>query len=97
MQITFAEEGTGYEVATISLIKGGKEMDAAKKLYDWALTERAAILLASTNVVPIIDVPLNEGAVPISAVNVIDQDDIWAAAQKERLVSKWNDEVFRQR
>lgn len=97
VQITFAEEGTGYEVATISLIKGGKEMDAAKKLYDWALTERAAILLASTNVVPIIDVPLNEGAVPISAVNVIDQDDIWAASQKERLVEKWNNEVFRQR
>lgn len=96
VQITFAEEGTGYEVATISLIKGGKEMEAAKKLYDWALTERAAILLASTNVVPIIDVPLNEGAVPISQVNVIDQDDLWAAAQKERLVEKWNNEVYRQ-
>lgn len=97
VNITFAKEGTGYEVATISLVKGGKEMEAAKKLYDWALTERAAILLASTNVVPIIDVPLNEGAVPISNVNVIDQDDIWAASQKERLVEKWNNEVFRQR
>lgn len=95
--ITSAKEGTGYEVATISLIKGGKQMEAAKKLYDWALTERAAILLASTNVVPIIDVPLAQGAVPISAVNVIDQNDIWAASQKERLVEKWNNEVFRQR
>lgn len=97
VNITTAKEGTGYEVATISLIKGGKQMDAAKKLYDWALTERAAILLASTNVVPIIDVPLAKGAIPISSVNVIDQDDIWAASQKERLVDKWNNEVFRQR
>lgn len=97
VNITFAKEGTGYEVASISLVKGGKEMEAAKKLYDWALTERAAILLASTNVVPFIDVPLVKGAVPISTINVIDQDDIWAASQKERLVEKWNNEVFRQR
>lgn len=97
VNITFPQEGTGYEVASISLIKGGKQMENAKKLYDWALTERAAILLASTNVVPFIDVPLMEGAVPISAINVIDQDDLWAAAEKERLVEKWNNEVYRQR
>ncbi|NLJ81424.1 MAG: ABC transporter substrate-binding protein [Firmicutes bacterium] len=97
VNITFAEEGTGYEVASISLVKGGKQMEAAKKLYDWGLTERAAILLASTNVVPLIDVPLMEGAVPISSINVIDQDDLWAASQKERLVEKWNNEVYRQR
>jgi iron(III) transport system substrate-binding protein len=54
-------------------------------------------LLASTNVVPVVDVPLVEGAVPISEVNVIDQDDVWAASQKERLVEKWNNEVFRGR
>lgn len=95
--ITFPVEGTGYEVATMSLIKGGKEMEAAKILYDWMLTERAAELLASTNVATIIDVPLAEGAVPISQVNVIDQDDLWAASQKERLVEKWNNEVFRGR
>ncbi len=97
VQITTAKEGTGYEVASISLIKGGKQMEAAKKLYDWGLTRRAAELLASTNVVPVIDVPLMEGAIPISDVNVIEQDDIWAASQKERLVERWNNEVYRQR
>ena len=95
--ITFAKEGTGYEISSMSLIKGGKEMEAAKILYDWMLSERAMNLLASTNVVPVVDVPLVEGAVPISEVNVIDQDDVWAASQKERLVEKWNNEVFRSR
>ncbi len=95
--ITFPEEGTGYEISSMSLIKGGKEMEAAKILYDWMLTERAMQLLASTNVVPVVDVPLVEGAVPISEVNVIDQDDVWATSQKERLVEKWNNEVFRGR
>lgn len=97
VNITFPVEGTGYEIASISLVKGGKQMEAAKILYDWALTERAAELLASTNVVPIIDVPLMDGAVPISQINVIDQDDEWAAGEKDRLVEKWNNEVFRGR
>ena len=95
--ITAPQDGTGYEVASISLIKGGKQMEAAKKLYDWALTERAAQLYASTNVVPIVDVLLKEGAISLSEVNVIDQDDLWAAAEKERLIERWNNEIFRQR
>ena len=95
--ITFPEEGTGYEISSMSLIKGGKEMEAAKILYDWMLTERAMQLLASTTVEPEVDVTLEEGAVPISEENVNDQDDVWAASQKERLVEKWNNEVFRGR
>ncbi|MBO2520150.1 MULTISPECIES: ABC transporter substrate-binding protein [Limnochorda] len=95
--ITAPEEGTGYEIASISLVKGGPEPEAARKLYDWALTERAAKLYASTNVVPIIDVPLVEGAISLSEVNVIDQDDVWAAAERERLVDRWMNEIYRSR
>ena len=95
--ITAPEEGTGYEIAYISLVKRGPEPEAARKLYDWALTERAAKLYASTNVVPIIDVPLVEGAISLSEVNVIDQDDVWAAAERERLVDRWMNEIYRSR
>lgn len=95
--LTFPSEGTGYEVASISLVKGGRQLDNAKILYDWALTERAAMIYAATNVVPFLDVPLQPGAVPISEVNVIDQDDEWAAKERERLVEKWNNEIYRQR
>lgn len=97
VKITAPSEGTGYEIASISLVKGGKQMEAAKKLYDWALTERAAVLLASTNVIPLIDVPLKEGAISLFDVNVIAQDDVWAATQRERLVDRWNNEIYRQR
>jgi iron(III) transport system substrate-binding protein len=31
-------EGTGYEIGSMSIIKGAKNMDNAKKWYDWALS-----------------------------------------------------------
>jgi len=93
LTLTFPSEGTGYEIAAISLIKDGpeEEQENARRLFDWALGETAANLYATKFVVPFVDVPLAEGSVPISQVNTIDQDDVWAAANKERLVDKWNE------
>ena len=95
LEITFPKEGTGYEVASVSLIKNGPEGEEenAKKLLDWALGETAAKLYASKFVVPFVDVPLAKGSVPITQVNTIDQDDVWSAANKQRLVDKWNEVI----
>ena len=41
--VTFPSEGTGFEVASISLVKGGPNPELAKGLFDWALTERAGL------------------------------------------------------
>lgn len=95
LQITFPSEGTGYEVASISMIKNGPadEVEAAKKLIDWSLGETAAKIYATKFVVPFVDVPLAKGAMPISKVNTIVQDDEWAARNKTRLVEKWNEVI----
>ncbi len=95
LEITFPSEGTGYEVASISLIKNGpeEELEAAKQLYDWALGETAAEIYTTAFSVPFVDVPLPKGALPISEVNTIVQDDEWAAANKTRLVEKWNEVI----
>ncbi len=34
-------EGTGYEIGSMSIIKGAKNLDNAKKWYDWALSAEA--------------------------------------------------------
>ncbi len=31
-------EGTGYEIGSMSIVKGARNLDTAKKFYDWALT-----------------------------------------------------------
>jgi iron(III) transport system substrate-binding protein len=35
--LTFPEEGTGFEIGGMGIIKGAKHLDAAQKWFDWAL------------------------------------------------------------
>jgi len=93
--VTTPSEGTGYETAAISLIKGGPadELEAAEALLDWGLGKTAGAFYATRYVSPFADVPLPEGASPISSVNTVIQDDEWSAANKNRLLDKWNDVV----
>ena len=42
-------EGTGFEIGSMSIIKGAPNLDNAKKWYDWALTPEAQKLGAQAN------------------------------------------------
>lgn len=95
--ITFPSEGTGYEVASISLIKGGPETELAKKLYDWALSDSAAKVFSSFFLAPFRDVPLAKGAIPIKKVKTINQNDEWAGTNQPRLLEKWNELIYSKR
>lgn len=37
LELTFPAEGTGFEIGGMGIIAGAKNMDAAKKWFDWAL------------------------------------------------------------
>ena len=37
-------EGTGYEIGSLSIVKGARNLDNAKKFVDWALTAKAQAL-----------------------------------------------------
>ena len=52
-------EGTGYEIGSMSIIKGARNLDAAKKFYEWALSAAAQNLGAQ---VESFQVPSNKGA-----------------------------------
>ena len=45
-------EGTGYEIGSLSIVKGARNLDAAKKFVDWALTPKAQTLGAGQQAVP---------------------------------------------
>lgn len=94
LEIAFPQEGTGFEVASMSLIKGGPQLETAKKLYDWMLTDEAAKILADNYLSVFANVPMKKGAVPLSEVKVVDQDDLWGGENKARLIDKWLNEVF---
>ena len=63
-------EGTGYEIGSMSLIKGGRNGATARRWYDWALTAEAQALAARAKSY---QVPSNRSApVPARAPRLAD-------------------------
>ena len=92
--ITVPSEGTGYEVASMSLVKGGKDAVNAKKLYDWVLTKPAQDLIGSWYVVPLSKLAeKNPVAFSLEDVKTVDQDLQWDADNKTRLLERWTKEI----
>ena len=53
-------EGTGYETGSVSLVRGGKNPEAARRFYDWTLSAEAQSLIGEG--LKIYWVPSNKGA-----------------------------------
>ena len=91
-------EGTGYEVGSMSIIKGGRNPKEARMWYDWALTPEAQGIGVESKAYQI---PSNKNAkVPPQAprleqTKVIDYDfaKYGSSAERKRLLSKWDKEV----
>ncbi len=91
-------EGTGYEIGSMSIIKGAKNMANARRFYDWALTKEAqAIALQARSY----QVPSNKDAeVPpqapkLSETKLIDYNfaKYGSSAERTRLLARWDAEV----
>jgi len=92
--ITIPSEGTGYEVASMSLVKGGKEAVNAKKLYDWALMKPAQEIIGKWYVVPLSKLATkNPVAFSLEDVKTVKQDLQWDADNKNRLLDRWTKEI----
>jgi len=94
--ITLPTDGSGYEIAAMSLIKGGKEPLEAKKLYNWILGDKAQSIIAGWYVIPLSPkAPKNKVVYKLQDINLIQQDLLWEAQNRERLVDKWKKEIGR--
>jgi iron(III) transport system substrate-binding protein len=91
-------EGTGYEIGSMSIVKGAKNLDNAKKWYDWALTPEAQALAIDAKAY---QVPSNKSSkVPDEApkfaeIKLIDYDfkKYGSSDERKRLLAKWDAEV----
>ncbi|MDP6706374.1 MAG: ABC transporter substrate-binding protein [Alphaproteobacteria bacterium] len=91
-------EGTGYEIGSMSIIKGARNLDEAKKFYDFALRkgiqERAKEAKAY-------QVMSNKAAIPpkeapkLETIKLIDYDfkKYGSSAERRRLLAKWDKDV----
>jgi iron(III) transport system substrate-binding protein len=91
-------EGVGFEIGSMSIIKGGPNPENAKKWYDWALTAEAQMLGAQAQAYQLPsnqNAPLPEGAPDVNAIKLIDYDfeKYGSADERTRLLSKWDAEI----
>ncbi|CAG1005342.1 hypothetical protein BURK1_03195 [Burkholderiales bacterium] len=92
-------EGTGYEIGSMSIVKGARNMENAKKWYDWALSVEAQAIGAQNKVS--YQVPSNRSApVPpqapkLTEIKLINYDFVkyGSSAERNRLLKKWDTEV----
>ncbi|GAB1482438.1 ABC transporter substrate-binding protein [Treponema sp.] len=92
--INIPTEGVGFELASMSLIKGGKQAVLAKKLYDWILGPNGQKIVANFFVVPVQEgVEANPNAIPLSRIKTVNQDSLWDASNKSRLQDRFSKEI----
>jgi iron(III) transport system substrate-binding protein len=91
-------EGTGYEIGSMSIIAGARNMDAAKKYYDWALSPEAQALGAQAQSY---QVPSNRAAATppqapkLSDIKLINYDfpKYGSSEERKRLLTRWDTEI----
>jgi iron(III) transport system substrate-binding protein len=91
-------DGTGAEIGSMSIIKGSRNLEAARKFYDWALTPGAQEMAAAAKQ---FQLPSNKAAkvdarVPdFKKIKFINYDyaKYGGSAERRRLISRWEKEV----
>ena len=91
-------EGTGFEVGSMSIIKGAPNLDNAKKWYDWALTPEAQALGAQANSFQIPSnktAPIPPAAPKLDEIKLINYDfaKYGSSEERKRLLSRWDKEI----
>jgi iron(III) transport system substrate-binding protein len=91
-------EGTGYEIGSMSIIKGTRNLDSAKKWYDWALTPEAQKLGAAAKSFQVPSnkaTPIPPEAPKLADIKLINFDfaKYGSSAERRRLLAKWDAEV----
>jgi iron(III) transport system substrate-binding protein len=91
-------EGTGYEVGSMSIIKGARNLESAKKFYDFALGKEIQERAKEAKAYQVMS---NKAAVPpkeapkLEDIKLIDYDfkKYGSSAERKRLLAKWDAEV----
>lgn len=91
-------EGTGAEIGSMSIIKGARHLEQAKKFYEWALTPQAQQFGAAAKQFQLPSnkaTPIDPRVPDFKKIKFIDYDyaKYGASAERKRLIAKWEKEV----
>jgi len=91
-------EGTGAEIGSMSIVKGAKNLEQAKRFYEWALTPQAQQFGAASRQYQLPSnkaTPVDPNVPDFKKIKLIDYDyaKYGASAERRRLIAKWEKEV----
>ncbi|WP_422015089.1 putative 2-aminoethylphosphonate ABC transporter substrate-binding protein [Reyranella sp.] len=91
LELVIPKEGLGWELEVTAIVKGTKNLEAAKKLADWAATKKANELYAKTY--PIVAYPgvaITPPNYPPNLEKVMVKNDVeWMAKNRDRILAEW--------
>ena len=95
MEMIIPEEGIGWEMQVVAIMKGTKNLEDSKRLIDWTLGrgmtlfgQRQSIIADTSKITP--DPVLPDFFKEVNA-KLIDNKFAWAAANKNRIVAEWKE------
>lgn len=91
-------DGTGAEIGSMSIVRGSRNLEAAKKFYDWALTPGAQALGAATLQFQLPsnrDTKVDPRVPDFKKIKMINYDyaKYGQAAERKRLIQRWERDV----
>ncbi len=91
VEILVMEEGGGWDMDAAAIVRGTRNLDAARRLMDWAASEKAnrlyarfATMVAMKGVET--DIPFYPKGLEESLIR---NDFLWAAANRDRILKEW--------
>lgn len=98
IEMTYPSEGTSYEVACLSIIRGARNLAQARRFVDWYLTPAAMDIGVSVNQ---FHVPAHPGAAPhpripdLTQIRLIDYDfaKYGDPEVRRRILARWDREI----
>ena len=91
LELILPKEGLGSEIEVTAIVKGTKNLEAAKKLADWAVTKKANELYAKTYpIVAMAGVANLPPNYPADIEKAMVKNDVeWMSKNRDRILAEW--------
>ncbi|MDM0075881.1 ABC transporter substrate-binding protein [Variovorax sp. J2P1-59] len=98
VETTTPSEGTGAEIGSMSIVKGARNLEQAKKFYEWALTPQAQTFGAAAKQYQLPSnkaTPVDPNVPDFKKIKMINYDyaKYGASAERRRLIARWEKDV----
>ncbi len=92
VELIFPKEGLGWDIEASAIMKGGKNIEAAKKLIDWTATKGANQIFANWwAIVAYPGVAKKLEGIPDGYQKMLVKNDFgWAAKNREKILNEWS-------